>query len=576
MSIIILDESVANKIAAGEVIERPASVAKELMENSIDAGANSITVEVADGGRRLIKVTDDGCGMGKQDAVLSLQRHATSKIRTAEDLAAISTLGFRGEALPSIAAVSIFEMVTAPTGAASGIRLYAQAGTVTELVEVGAPAGTQVSVANLFFNVPARLKFLRSDATEFAHIADVVTRYALAFPHIALRLLHNGRETFSRPAGKDLAAAVLAVYGRQVLEAMAPVELSQPDFAITGFISGPELTRSTRHAQHMLVNRRPIQSRIISRALQEAYRGALPSGRFPIAVLLLDMDPQMVDVNVHPAKAEVRFARESDVYRSVVQATRDALERRLAAPQSVPAAADTRAAAPRPSLTSGHSRQASQARPPREAPAAMPQAPLPVQPGAEPARQPSLTAVGQWRNTYIVADSPEGLVLINQHRAHERVLYEKLERASSSGQPERQHLVAPLTLHFSPAEAAALEKNLGRFERLGFEIEPFGSGTFLLRAIPALLAKLDPESLIHDLVEELLAAPPSARSDPMAALLASLACHSAVRAGDPLAREEMERLLAEFAQTSQPFSCPHGAPLLITFPRGELDRRLLR
>lgn len=206
----------------------------------------------------------------------------------------------------------------------------------------------------------------------------------------------------------------------------------------------------------------------------------------------------------------------------------------------------------------------------------MPQAPLPVQPGAEPARQPSLTAVGQWRNTYIVADSPEGLVLINQHRAHERVLYEKLERASSSGQPERQHLVAPLTLHFSPAEAAALEKNLGRFERLGFEIEPFGSGTFLLRAIPALLAKLDPESLIHDLVEELLAAPPSARSDPMAALLASLACHSAVRAGDPLAREEMERLLAEFAQTSQPFSCPHGAPLLITFPRGELDRRLLR
>jgi DNA mismatch repair protein MutL len=580
MSIIILDESVANKIAAGEVIERPASVVKELMENSIDAGASSITVEVADGGRRLIRVTDDGCGMSKQDAVLSLQRHATSKIHTAEDLAAISTLGFRGEALPSIATVSVFEMITAHTGAAAGVRLSAQGGTITELAEAGAPAGTQVAVANLFFNVPARLKFLRSDATEYARIADAVTRYALAFPHLGLRLLHNGRETFDRPAGQDLSAAVLAIYGRQVLEALVPVEFSQPDFAVTGLISSPELTRSTRQAEHFFVNRRPIQSRILLRALEQVYRGALPSGRFPIAVLLLDMDPQAVDVNVHPAKAEVRFARESEVYRSVLQAAREALERKMAgasvAPASTPAAAPGATTLRQPLRTHAQGRPSAQVRHSISASVPMAQAPLPVQPKAAEVGPAGLTALGQWRNTYIVADSPEGLVLVNQHRAHERVLYEQFERAAASGQPQRQHLVAPLTLHFSPAEAAVLEKNLDQFSKLGFELEPFGSGTLLLRAVPAPLAKLDPESLVHDLAEDLLATPAAARTDPMSALLAGLACHSAVRAGDPLSREEMDRLLSELAQTSQPFACPHGAPLLITFPQGELDRKFLR
>jgi len=575
MSIIILDESVANKIAAGEVIERPASVVKELIENSIDAGASSITVEVADGGRRLIRVTDDGCGMNKQDAVLSLQRHATSKIHTAEDLAAISTLGFRGEALPSIAAVSMFEMITAHTGAAAGVRLSAQGGTITELAEAGAPAGTQVSVANLFFNVPARLKFLRSDATEYARIADAVTRYALAFPHLGLRLLHNGRETFERPAGQDLSAAVLAIYGRQVLEALVPVEFSRPDFAVTGLISGPEVTRSTRQAEHFFVNRRPIQSRILPRALQEAYRGALPSGRFPIAVLLLDVDPQAVDVNVHPAKAEVRFARESEVYRSVLQAAREALERKMAGASAAPAAAPG-ATPHQPLRAHAQARPAAHVQRAASVPVPIAQARLPVQPKAAEVAPAGLTALGQWRNTYIVADSPEGLVLVNQHRAHERVLYEQFERAAASGQPQRQHLVAPLTLHFSPAEAAALEKNLDQFSKLGFELEPFGSGTLLLRAVPAPLAKLDPESLVHDLAEDLLAGPAAARTDPMSALLAGVACHSAVRAGDPLSREEMDRLLSELAQTSQPFSCPHGAPLLITFPQGELDRKFLR
>lgn len=561
MPIVILDESVANKIAAGEVIERPASVVKELLENSIDAGASRISVQVADGGRSLIRVTDDGCGMNRQDAVLSLQRHSTSKIRTADDLAHITTLGFRGEALPSIAAVSRLEILTRQPNAEEGVRLTAEGGTITDLSAAGAPGGTRVSVMNLFYNTPARLKFLRSEATELSHIADLVGRYALAYPHISLILEHNGRELLNRAGGEDLSGALLALYGRRVLEETVPVEWSLPSATVRGLVSRPSLNRASRQAEHFLVNRRPIRSRLLSRALEEAYRGLLPAGRYPVAVLLLEVEPHLVDVNVHPAKAEVRFAREGEVFQGVLAAVKEALR-----------VAQTSFSSPAlPTLTPGPQRLAA---PLSRTPRQWAEQRLPIQPGLA-AAGPRLSLIGQWEKTYILAESSEGLVVIYQHRAHERVLYERLEQSLSPAPAAQQHLVAPITLEFSPAEAAVLGKHMPVFERLGFLMEPFGRGTFLLRAVPALLERLGPEKLMKDLVEE-LTAEARASSDPLAAVLAGLSCHAAVRAGDALGREEMERLLHDLARTSQPFLCPHGSPVLITLPQAELDRKFMR
>jgi len=560
MAIVILDESVANKIAAGEVIERPASVVKELVENSIDAGAKHISVEVADGGRSLIRVTDDGCGMDRQDAVLSLQRHSTSKIRTADDLARIATLGFRGEALPSIAAVSRLEMLTRQPDESEGVSLTSEGGSITDLSAAGSPAGTRASVANLFYNTPARLKFLRSEATELAHIAGLISQYTLAFPHISFRLSHNGRELLNRPGGDDMSGAILAVYGRRVLEEMVPVEASLPLMATRGLVSRPPLNRASRNAEHFLINRRPIRSRLLLRALEQAYHGLLPAGRYPIAVLLLEMEPTLVDVNVHPAKAEVRFAREGEVFQAVLAAVKEALR-----------AAQTSFAAP--SFPS-HRPQTQVVSPAQKAqPWAEPRLPIQPRPAAA---GPRLSLIGQWQKTYILAESNEGLVVIYQHRAHERILYERLEQSLSPGSPSQQHLVAPITIEFSPAEAAVLEKHLPAFQRLGLSIEPFGRGTFMLRAVPAVLGRMNPERLMKDLVEELTVEPSAKSSDPLAAVLAGLSCHSSIRAGDALGREEMERLLGDLVQTSQPFLCPHGAPVLITLPLAELDRKFVR
>ena len=561
MAIVILDEAVANKIAAGEVVERPASVVKELVENALDAGARQVLVELEEGGRRLIQVTDDGEGMSREDAVLSLQRHATSKISRAEDLFAIRTLGFRGEALPSVAAVSLLTLTTRQRGAPSGVRLVAEGGVIRELEEAGVPEGTQVSAARLFFNTPARLKFLRSESTELAHCADLVSRFSLSHCTISFRLLHHGREVLSRPATGNLLAAMAAAYGREAARHLAPVSLVLPTLRITGHVSTPGLTRANRGEQSFFVNGRCVKSRLVGAALDAVYRELLPPGRHPVAVLRLEIEPHLVDVNVHPTKAEVRFDQEGEVFGAVSRALREAVQAANLGPRATL------------SLPTGHTFPGSsagggsQAELGLEAPAAT--APSPA-PGGAPG---GLRALGQLYQTFIVAESPQGLLIIDQHRAHERVLYERLAAQGASAQGQR--LVMPVTVHFSHAEADLLEQHLEALRGMGLEVEPFGSGSFVVRGVPAAMARQDPEGLLREVVAA-LQAPGSQASLPRERMLAGMACQGAVKAGQALAPHELGELVTDLAACRQAYTCPHGHPVVMTIAAWELARKFNR
>ena len=566
MPIIILDESVANKIAAGEVVERPASVVKELVENSLDAGAGRIEIELEQSGRKLICVTDDGAGMSRDDAVLALQRHATSKIKTAEDLNAIHTLGFRGEALPSIAAVCDLRMVTHPRSEENGTELVVQGGVITELRDTGAPPGTQIAVHQLFYNTPARLKFLRSESTELGHICELLTRFTLSHHEVHFRLTHNGREVLVRPPCAQLAQSVATLYGREIFQRLLPVELSAGGVRITGFVSSPELARGSRSQETFIINRRWVRSKLLLHALEDAYRAVLSAGRYPIAVLMIELDPHLVDVNVHPAKAEVRFSREGEMHQLVSRAVREALGgKQIAAVERQIARSSEQA--DQVGLPMGEGRPGAQTR-----------LPVSLPPPSQPSEVPEgLIPVGQVRATYVIAESDGGVVLIDQHRAHERILYERLMRAQASGRVDSQRLAIPASLHLSPVEAATLGDYLEPLTRLGFELESLGTRSYLVRAVPALLIRMPVEELVRDLLEELASQPAERSVDQRSErLLVSMACHSAIKAGQPLALAEMSQLLSELLATQRPHTCPHGAPVVITWTRSELDRKFRR
>jgi len=573
VAIVILDDSVASKIAAGEVIERPASVVKELVENALDAGARRVEVEVREGGRGLIRVSDDGCGMTREDAVLALQRYATSKIRTAEDLFAIHTFGFRGEALPSIAAISHVTMVTRSRDADAGTRLVAAAGEVTELEEVGAPSGTEVSVARLFHNTPARLKFLKRDEVEFGHIAEVCTRFLFSHPEVALRLTREGREVVQHAGLPDLRSAVTAAWGKELAAAMIPVELSLPGMAVRGLVTGPAVHRATRSRQFLFVNRRWVRNRTLTHALEEAYRRVLPEGRYPAAVLLVEIEPSAVDVNVHPTKAEVRLNREWEVHHLVSRAVQEALAG-WAAPAQVgltqPSARVLRGPAPVAAGDQG------------ELPggwAGTLAAPGVLSPGFQPGPggRLEIRPLAQLRQTYILAEGHQGLLLVDQHRAQERVLYERFTQGRLSGRSSGQALLEPVAVQLGPREAACLSEQLDELAALGLELEPFGSNAYLVRALPTVLAREDPAALVRDLAEDLAAGSSGqAVERRRERLLITLSCHSAVKAGDPLTYEETAELLNALASTARPYTCPHGWPIVMTISNFEIDRKFNR
>ena len=571
MSIKVLAPDVAAKIAAGEVVERPSSVVKELVENSLDAGASQITVEVKGGGIELIRVTDNGCGIPADEVELAFHRHATSKISIAPDLDSIGTLGFRGEALPSIASVVRASLVTRPHEAPAGQEVHLRWGEVVKRGSIGCPTGTSVTVQGLFENVPARRKFLKSPSGERARISDLVSRYALAFPEIHFRLLVDGRSALVSPGSGSLADALVSVYGAETASALLEVSCPPPsqDYSVRGFISSPSLHRANRTYITFLVNRRWIQSPLLSFALAESYQGFLPERRHPVAVFNLTVPLADVDVNVHPAKREVRFRQEDRVFSALQRAVRAS----LIATSPVP---EMRLAGGPPSW----------ARPsgPGQAPAAiagerqqggLPLDLSPIKASSTPVEtMSSLRILGQVKNTYLVTEGPDGLYLIDQHAAHERVLFEKVSREVADRTPQSQSLLEPVAVDLSPGQEELVRASVELLERYGFVLEPFGERTYLLRALPAVVGDSSPGKVLLEVLD--LMAYEGLLKEREAALAASIACHSAVRAGMGLSQQEMEELLKQLEACDNPHTCPHGRPTVVHLSSHHLEREFGR
>ncbi len=580
MPIRILPPELASKIAAGEVVERPASVVKELVENSIDAGASEIRIEVRDGGRRLIRVVDDGCGIPAEEVELAFARHATSKIASVEDLFHIETLGFRGEALASIAAVSRVTMITRPGDQPLGVLIRVEGGKVTRKEPRGCPAGTSVSVENLFYNVPARRKFLRHPSTEMSHISRVVTHYALAYPELKFSLLRDGKLTFQTSGSGALRDVIFQVFGTEVasqmLEVSAEEKVASGLVKVEGFVSPPSIHRPNRSQISFFVNRRWVQDALLTRALMEAYHTYLPSGRYPVVVLGITLDPALVDVNVHPTKREIRFKHPGDVFAAVQKAVRRVLTRQApVAPFAGTLEAEPVPAQGRLGLCSRmpiRGRQGTPASPahPKAEPAPVP----PAQAASLVERLPVLRVLGQIGLTYIVAEGPDGMYLIDQHSAHERVLYEKLSRRREGEPIPSQKLLEPVAVELTPQQEDILEFLLPSLRDMGFELEEFGPNTWLVRAVPAPLTRRNVKQAVVDFIEELAAGgTPHIEGD---RLIATLACHSAVRAGEQLTMEEMRQLIREMEELDVLQTCPHGRPTVIRISVERLAREFGR
>jgi len=591
----ILPENLANRIAAGEVVERPASVVKELLENSIDAGAERIEVILQDGGKKLIEVCDDGAGMSQEDVVLAVQRFATSKIAQGSDLDAIATLGFRGEALPSIGAVCQMKITTRRHDDVEGTALLMEGGEVSDLRAVGCPPGTTVQVANLFYNTPARRKFLATTATERGHCVDWVSRLALAHPEIAFQVTHNEAVLLSTPGSGDLESVLAAVYGSDTVRQLVPVNLEIDGLCIHGYISTPRVTRATRRHQLFFVNHRFVRSRMLSHALTEAYGMLLPQQKQPVAVIIIEIDPGRVDPNVHPTKIEVRFSNPGEMHNLVQQAVENALAeaglRSLPSTQAQPRAGSGLPAgrfAPADFQQGGrvkrlrvnpffdqvderedgldvHATPATGAGP----------APAKTTTEAPDTEERQLTMMGQVSATYMIVEYGDDLLIVDQHRAAERVIFDRL--VAQPRRLTRQLLAVPVTLELAPEQMAAIEDHCELLAEMGFQIEPFGGSSYILRSVPAQLTESNPGEVVEAIIADLSAWQSSSKmADLREELLASISCHAAVKAGQRLTEEEMRKLVVELLETETPAVCPHGDPIIVSMPADEINRKFHR
>jgi DNA mismatch repair protein MutL len=576
----VLDDHLVNRIAAGEVVERPAAVVKELVENSLDAGATSIEVRVEDGGRRRIVVADDGEGMERDDALLALERHATSKLRNFEDLAAIGTLGFRGEALPSIAAVSRFLLRTAARdGFATEIE--ARGGRIVGVRDVERPKGTTTEVGGLFFNVPARRKFLRAAPTELAHVVRTVTHYALAHPSVRYLLEHEGKRLIDAARAVDRAERVAQVHGHELARKLIPFAMESVGIRVSGFAGRPVDALPRRDVQHVFVNRRLVSDRVLSHAIAAAYGNALARGLYPAMLLFVEMDPSRVDVNVHPQKTEVRFDRSSDVHEAVRAAVASALAHVGAVPRledlrprtDVPERLDAVAAA----LT----RYTAAAEPPG-APYVARELAAPVSLLAEGSAAVDAghlaVPLAQYKDSYIVAQDREGLLLVDQHVAHERVLFERYLDEADRGDVHVQRLLFPKTIDVSAEEAVVFETEAGEFARLGFLLERFGGNTLKLDGVPAFAKDVAPDRLLRTLLGEAARTRSAATGadELRRRLVTSAACQAAIKVNYPLAHDGMQRLLDDLFLTRNPTTCPHGRPIIFRLSLDEIERAFRR
>jgi DNA mismatch repair protein MutL len=580
MPIKVLEPALAAQIAAGEVVERPASVVKELVENSLDAGCSQIVVEIKGGGVEQVRVTDDGAGIPAQEVTLAFQHHATSKLISPEQLDAIATLGFRGEAIPSIAAVSHMAMTTRPASASAGHRVEYHWGQPVKEGPQGCSPGTLVTVSDLFGNLPARRKFLKSSSAEAARIRDLIDRYALAYPGVKFQLVVDGRVSLTTPGAGKPNEALLAIYGADVVLEMLEVAGEDPEsgYQVSGFVSAPRLTRANRTYLTFFVNHRWIQNRMLSFAVEEAYHGLLPERRYPLAVLDLDLPYAEVDVNSHPAKREVRFRDERKVYSTLQRAVRAALMAQAPVPEIQ-----------RPSPVSQYRQGVATTSPgffrsafvSRDSQNSAPQSsyrgdvPLPAHLAFTPQHAlPSLNVVGQVKLTYIVAEGPDGMYLVDQHAAHERVVFDRIRRRAAEQSPESQPLLSPATLELTPAQAETLQENTDFLKAYGFEAEPFGDNTYLLRAVPSVLSHQDPARSLVDILD--LVSFEGLLRQHEDVLAATIACHSAIRAGKSLTLAEMRALLEQLEVTDNPHTCPHGRPTLIHFSEYQMEREFGR
>ncbi len=629
----VLSDQIVNQIAAGEVVERPASVAKELLENSLDAGATRIVIEFEAGGRRLLKIADDGEGMNRDDAVLAFERHATSKIKTADDLAAIGTLGFRGEALASIASVARIDLMTNTEENAAGTRVIIEGGRMRDVKDAAHPRGTTITMRDLFFNVPARRKFLRSEATESFHLTNLVTHYALAHPEISFTLTNNGREVLRAPVANDLRERAYQLFGEEFLENLLEVDGGHPQVVrVQGYVSAPRDRRTSRDAQYLFVNGRFVRDRLISRALSEGYRAILPHGVYPAALLFLETSLEEVDVNVHPAKTEVRFRRNAAVADAVREAVRNALasaghvrveeapavqtEVKLPQAPASPPSERIAAAAPAqqeriafavspatlneafrsPSLESAAAYALSPVSIPLE-PVAFESAavdsvantapPVEVQsteaiPRPSPEMPPlnsaekfvrevaveSLSAgirpLGQLDDSFIIATDDDGLLLIDQHVAHERILFDKYRRLEATRSAESQNLLIPETFDLTPAQAAVFEALSPELESYGFDLMRLSGRTVAIKATPADLPASEARNMLAEVLDTVDAEKKgAARETVRDEIAASLACHAAIKVNMTLAPEKMRWLIDRLVLTSSPTTCPHGRPVIL-------------
>ncbi len=573
----VLPGDVVSRIAAGEVIERPAAVVKELVENSLDAGSRSITVEIADGGLSLIRVADDGEGMSREDAPVAFERHATSKLRSDREVWSIRTMGFRGEALPSIASVSTLRVVTATAGAAVGTRLELRAGQLINVADAPPVRGTSIEVAGLFQNQPARKKFLKSAATEFSHISRVVQQVALAWPAVHLRLTHNGQEVLNYPAASSQQDRVGQVCPSGFVRHSVRVEGASIGLRLEGWIIDPLHAAASRSPQDLFVNRRPVRHSAVFHALNEGYSSSLAKGSHPVFVLFLDLEPDRVDVNVHPTKREVRFSDGEAVHALVRHAVRQALGSRAGEPRATVSFGELRGTSAPPSRAdSAPPRSGGEGRQPFSAPV-QPAAQLEfVSEAAEPygvAPSREVLPLGQINRTFLVAQIGGDLAVVDQHTAHERVLFERLLQRWGSSELASQPLLIPEPVELTPPEVALLERHGNDLSRLGIEVERFGATTVLLRATPVGLGPLNPRGLIPDLLDDLSrwedAATLEARARP---LLASMACHAAVRSGRLMDLSEIKALIEDWLEAGSMTTCPHGRRTVFRLSTDDLEK----
>lgn len=599
----ILDENTANKIAAGEVVERPAAVVKELVENAIDAGSSSIEIEIAEGGTSFIRVTDDGKGMSYEDAQLAVKRHATSKIRTAEDLAAIQSLGFRGEALPSIAAVSKFTLTSRLTEEPLATYIAINGGIIADIREAGAGCGTTITVSDLFFNTPARRKFLKTAAAESGHISDIVTKLALSHPQIAYKLISNQRLTFSTGGTGRLLDTIADIYGHKVTPEVLPVEFSSEGITITGYVAKPVLLKSSRQWQTFFVNQRVVNSRMLAKALDNAYFSLLPKNGHPLAIIAIEIAAEAVDVNVHPQKKEVKFSDDQKIYRAVYKA----ISSSLAAPGSpVQPAAAVRpepATMLRPQF-SGYSSQNAhkpvhtyitagsaekndgQSGAPalwREETGAFAAAQKLIQQEAQlpgvsepiaPDNSCPLYPLGQIETCYIVAQGQDGLYIIDQHAAHERILYDRMSRAA--GRVPSQQLLVAQYLEFTKEDCELIVNNQDTLYQLGFTLEQVGPDTLRLMEMPVDIPLADAEPVLRQVLQLIGELHQPSPQELRHAYLQMAACRSAIKAGETLTMRQIQALLSELYTTDLPYTCPHGRPTIIRFGPDELAKMFKR